>query len=84
MKYLYFSAAWCAPCKTLAPIMNEVSSEVPVNKIDIDSQSELAIKYNVRNIPTVILVNGDVEIKTICGCTIKEYLFRCTKINLDI
>ena len=63
MKYLYFSAAWCAPCKTLAPIMNEVSSEVPVNKIDIDSQSELAIKYNVRNIPTVILVNGETEFK---------------------
>lgn len=67
MKYLYFSAAWCAPCKTLAPIMNEVSSEVPVNKIDIDSQSELAIKYNVRNIPTVILVNGETEVKRFVG-----------------
>ena len=72
MKYLYFSAGWCAPCKTLAPIMNEVSSEVPVNKIDIDSQSELAIKYNVRNIPTVILVNGDVEIKRFVGVQSKN------------
>lgn len=67
MKYLYFSAGWCGPCRTLGPIMNQVSAEVPVEKIDVDSQSDMALKYNVRNIPTVILVNGDTEIKRFVG-----------------
>ena len=36
MKYLYFSAQWCGPCKSLSPIMNEVSSQISVEKIDVD------------------------------------------------
>ena len=55
MKYLYFSASWCGPCRALGPIMNQVSSEVPVQKVDVDSEYELAQKFNVRNIPTVVI-----------------------------
>lgn len=67
MKYLYFSAAWCGPCKTLGPIMDEVSSKVSVQKIDVDLEYETAQKYGVRNIPTVILVDGDTEVKRFIG-----------------
>jgi|TARA_R110000744_G_scaffold95976_1_gene185377 thioredoxin 1 len=67
MKYLYFSAAWCGPCKTLGPIMDEVSSKVSVQKIDVDSDYETAQKYGVRNIPTVILVDGVTEVKRFIG-----------------
>ena len=67
MKYLYFSAAWCGPCKSLSPIMNEVSSQVAVEKIDVDLDYEKAQKYGVRNIPTVILVDGDTEVKRFIG-----------------
>jgi thioredoxin 1 len=67
MKYLYFSAAWCGPCKSLSPIMNEVSSQVAVEKIDVDLDYEKAQKYGVRNIPTVILVDGDMEVKRFIG-----------------
>jgi thioredoxin 1 len=67
MKYLYFSAAWCGPCKSLSPIMNEVSSQVAVEKIDVDLDYEKAQKYGVRNIPTVILVDGDAEVKRFIG-----------------
>jgi thioredoxin 1 len=60
-KILYFSAAWCGPCKMLGPIMDSVSGEVNWEKIDVDSNSELSVKYGIRNIPTLILIddNGD-------------------------
>jgi thioredoxin 1 len=67
MKYLYFYGTWCGPCKTLGPIMDEVSSKVSVQKIDVDSEYETAQKYGVRNIPTVILVDGDTEVKRFIG-----------------
>ena len=67
MKYLYFSAAWCGPCKSLSPIMNEVSSQVAVEKIDVDLDYEKAQKYGVRNIPTVVLVDGVTEVKRFIG-----------------
>jgi len=67
MKYLYFSAPWCGPCRTLGPIMNEVATQVPVTKIDVDSDYESAQKYNVRNVPTVVLMNGESEVKRFVG-----------------
>ncbi len=72
MKYLYFSAQWCQPCSTLAPIMVQVGQSVSVQKIDVDSQSALASQYNVRNVPTVILVNGSTEVKRFVGIQSKE------------
>ena len=59
MKYLYFSAGWCQPCKTLGPIMQQVSQEVPVQKVDVDENQQLAMQYSIRNVPTVVLVNGE-------------------------
>ena len=72
MKYLYFSAGWCSPCKVLSPIMAQVGQSVSVQKIDVDSQSELANQYNVRNIPTVILMASGVEVNRFVGIQTKE------------
>jgi thioredoxin 1 len=58
-KILYFSAAWCGPCKMLGPIMDSVSEEVVWEKINVDNNQELSIKYGVRNIPTLVLIDGD-------------------------
>ena len=52
----YFSAAWCGPCKTFKPIMNEVAGEgYSVQFIDIDQSSALAEQYNVRSVPTTVI-----------------------------
>ena len=72
MKYLYFSAAWCGPCKTLSPIMNEVSTQISVEKIDVDLDYETAQKYGVRNITTVVLVEGIKEIIRFIGVNPKQ------------
>ncbi len=54
-----FFADWCGPCKMLAPILKDVKTEmgdqVKIVKIDVDRNQELAAKYQVRGVPTMIL-----------------------------
>lgn len=54
-----FYADWCGPCKTLAPILKDVKAElgegVKIVKIDVDKNQELAGKYQVRGVPTMML-----------------------------
>lgn len=74
-QYLYFSAPWCGPCRMLGPVMQRVNNTIPVQKINVDEQSEMAIKYNVRNIPTVVLLENGQEVKRIIGAKSEsEYL----------
>lgn len=74
MKYLYFSSTWCQPCKTLGPIMQQVSQEVPVQKVDVDENQQLSMQYSIRNIPTVVLVdNTGKELARSVGVNPKEH-----------
>ena len=57
MKYLYFSAPWCGPCRMFGPIMEEIAKEIPVQKVNVDEQNDLAMQYSVRSVPTIVLVN---------------------------
>ena len=54
-----FWATWCAPCKMVAPIIEKIaekySEKVIVAKVDVDEQQELAIRYGIQTIPTIIL-----------------------------
>ncbi len=60
VKLLYFSAEWCGPCKTQSPIVDELKEEsVNVEKIDIDDNQDIATDYQVRSIPTMIVVSED-------------------------
>jgi thioredoxin 1 len=69
MKYLYFSAPWCGPCKQLAPKMELVAeADITVEKILVDSDTETTQKYGIRNIPTVLLVSENgTEIERFVG-----------------
>lgn len=65
-----FWAAWCGPCRMLAPIIEEVAKEyegkVKVGKVNVDEEQELAVRYGIASIPTVILFkNGEIANKTI-------------------
>ena len=57
-----FWAAWCGPCRMLAPIVEELDKEfdnkAKIVKVDVDAHQEYAAKYGVRNIPTVLLFKG--------------------------
>ena len=79
MKYLYFFGTWCGPCRTLGPIMNDVSQQIPVQKVDVDSEFELASQYNVRNVPTVVLLDNGQEVKRFVGVQPKETYLNVVK-----
>ena len=60
-----FWATWCGPCKMLAPVLSEFVEEnkdkIKVGKVNVDEQGDLAIKYGITSIPTLILFkNGEV------------------------
>jgi thioredoxin 1 len=75
LEYLYFSAKWCAPCRTLAPTMLEVSKTIPVKKIDIDENPQLASQWGVRGVPTVIGVKDGQEVRRIVGVNPQENIW---------
>lgn len=61
-----FYATWCGPCKTLAPILQEVSSALEgkahILKVDVDKNPSAAGHYNIRGVPTMILFkNGEIK-----------------------
>lgn len=59
-----FWATWCGPCKMIAPIVEEIAKardDVVVGKIDVDAEMELAVKFGITSIPTLIVMkNGEV------------------------
>jgi thioredoxin len=73
-----FWAAWCAPCRMIAPVVEKIaedySSKITVAKVDIDAQQELAIRYGIQSIPTVILFkDGKVAAKEIGVKPLKSF-----------
>ncbi len=68
---LDFGAEWCGPCKAIAPIVDEVAKEyagrLKVGKIDVDVSNQVAAKYGIRSIPTLLLFNGGELKDTLVG-----------------
>jgi len=77
-----FSAVWCGPCKSLAPIVEEIAKEyagrVKVGKLDIDEDRETPTRFDVMAVPTLIFFKGGKELAKITGlrpkAAIKEQL----------
>ncbi len=74
-----FWAPWCGPCKVAAPILNDLAESedrVTVAKVNVDKQQQLAQKYKVRNIPTLILFRDGTEIRRYVGVKTKKFLMK--------
>ena len=61
-KLLKFSASWCGPCKMLSKVMEGQDIGIEVQEVDIDENSELAAKYAIRGVPTLVIIEDGVEI----------------------
>lgn len=74
MKVLRFTASWCQPCKMLAKTLEDVETQIPIEVIDIDENQQLAVDYGIRGVPTLVMLDGDIEVKRVSGMLMKNQL----------
>ena len=78
-----FYADWCGPCKMMSPVIDKIAEEneenIKVGKVNVDDNQELAMKYNVMSIPTILIFkNGELS-KTFIGVTSKSEIEEAIK-----
>ena len=74
-----FWAGWCGPCKMVVPVLEEIAAEVAdvkITKVNVDEQPELAQKFQVMSIPTMVLIKEGKVVDTTVGAQPKEDLVR--------
>ncbi len=73
-----FWAEWCAPCRAIAPALEELAREsggrVSLAKVNVDEQPGLAARYGVRSIPTILFVKGGTVVDQVIGAVAKGQL----------
>lgn len=70
-----FWAPWCGPCKMIAPVLNEIAeteTDLIIGKVNVDNNQDLAKKYKVRNIPTMVIFKNGTEVGRIVGVKSKK------------
>ena len=83
-----FSAAWCGPCRALAPVMNEIkqgyvgNTSVVFEEYDVDEAYEEATKYGIRSVPTVIIEKDGKEVERFTGMSSKVAYVNAINENL--
>lgn len=72
-----FWAPWCGPCQMLGPVIEELAAEMEsealIGKLNVDENREVALKYSVRGIPTVILFKNGQEVERAVGVRGKDF-----------
>ena len=80
-----FWAEWCGPCRMMGPLVEELATEyegkLAVGKCDVDENNALAVKYSVRNIPTILFIkNGEVVDRQVGACPKNMLVEKATKL----
>ena len=72
-RILRFTASWCGPCKSLAMNLESAGLDLPIEVVDIDVYDNLAREYGIRSVPTLVMLDENIEIKRLIGSrTINE------------
>lgn len=76
-KILKFEAEWCGQCKALAPILRKVlenHTDITLTTVDIETEEETTLKYNIRNLPTLVFIKDDIEVGRTSGVLTTDIL----------
>jgi thioredoxin 1 len=72
-RILRFTASWCEPCKLLSMNLEGADIKLPIEVVDIDVHDDLTKEYGIRNVPTLVMLDENIEVKRMVGSkTIKE------------
>ena len=66
-KVIRFTASWCEPCKMLAKTLEDVQTNLPIEIVDIDKDSNTAIEFGIRGVPTMVMVEDGAVLKRSVG-----------------
>ena len=81
-----FWAAWCGPCRMVAPIVDELATEyegkAKITKLDVDNNQQTAMMYGIRSIPTILIFKNGEVVDTIVGAVPKSQIV--DKLNAHI
>ena len=66
-KILRFTASWCQPCKGFEMNLNSAKIDLPVEVIDIEKYADLATHWQIRSVPTLLMLDGETELKRSTG-----------------
>ncbi|HET9950597.1 MAG TPA: thioredoxin [Candidatus Eisenbacteria bacterium] len=73
-----FWATWCGPCRMIAPVVEELAKQyegkLKVTKVDVDNNTRIATKYDIRSIPSLYIFKGGKVVQTIIGAVPKNQL----------
>lgn len=80
---LDFWAAWCGPCKMVSPIIDEIANETSVakvGKVNVDEQPELAQKFGVMSIPTLVVIKNGKVVQSAVGAKSKAHIAKMLEV----
>ena len=69
---LYFTAEWCGPCKMIKPMVQRLQSQMSITFIDADQSPETCKTWNVRNVPTLLVIKNSMEVGRLVGTSITK------------
>ena len=76
-RILKFEAEWCGQCKVLTPILKRVlenHTDITLTTVDIETEEEITLKYNIRNLPTLVFIKDDIEVGRTSGVLTADML----------
>ena len=76
-RILKFEAEWCGQCKVLTPILKRVlenHTDINLTTVDIETEEETTLKYNIRNLPTLVFIKDDIEVGRTSGVLTADML----------